>query len=166
VWLLRTDVDQASVFELIGPGTAHPDLVDATADATVTASGPLLSQPIPPAGDGDNAGYSTATTATEGTGVMTWTFRQPSTINQVSVGAAGVDTAPTGRVSVELLTPAGQWAVAAATDRSVGDAPGAAPYLLASFDQGMAAVALRVVIHGEGVVSAMDVHALASVPAT
>ena len=151
VRLLRTDVDQASVFELIGPGTAHPDLVDATADAALSASGPLLSQPIEPAGDGDNAGASSATTATGGTGVLTWTWNQPSSIKQVSVGDAGADSGPTGQVSVELLTPSGQWVPAAAvSDRSVGDAPGAAPYLLASFDQGIEATALRVVIHGEG----------------
>ncbi len=98
--------------------------------------------------------------------MLTWTWNQPSSIKQVSVGDAGADSGPTAQVSVELLTPSGQWVAAAAvSDRSVGDAPGAAPYLLASFDQGIEATALRVVIHGEGVVSAMDVHALASTSA-
>ena len=67
---------------------------------------------------------------------------------------------PTSGVSVELRTPSGSWVVAAATAGSVGDAPGAAPYLLASFEHGIQATALRVVIHGNGQVSALDVHAL------
>ncbi len=48
VRLLRTDRDQASVFELIGPGTAHPNLVDVTADATGIGirPAPLLSDPL------------------------------------------------------------------------------------------------------------------------
>jgi hypothetical protein len=166
VRLLRTDRDQASVFELIGAGTAHPDLFDATSDATVSASGPLISQPIPPADASEDPGTASATIATDGIGVINWTWNQPTTVEQVSVGAAGVDSGPTGSVSVELRTPAGTWVVAAATARSVGDAPGAAPYLLASFSGGMTATALRVVVHGQGTVSAEDVHALATGAAT
>jgi hypothetical protein len=160
VRLLRTDRDQASVFELIGPGTAHPNLVDVTADATVSASGPLLSFPIPTAGDGDNSGTSTATSATDGAGVLTWTWDRPTSIEQVSVGGAGADSGPTSGVSVELRTASGSWVEAAATAGSVGDAPGAAPYLLASFEHGIQATALRVIVHGNGQVSTQDVHAL------
>jgi hypothetical protein len=160
VRLLRTERDQASVFELIGPGTAHPDLIDATTKATVSASGPLLSQPIPPAVSSETPGAALATNATDGVGVINWTWQQPTTIEQVSVGAAGVDSGPTASVSVELLTPSGSWVVAASTAGSVGDAQGAAPYLLARFSHGVVATALRVVIHGQGLVSAEDVHAL------
>jgi hypothetical protein len=162
VRLLRTDRDLASVFELIGPGTAHPDLVDATAPATVTTSGPLLSQPIPPAVGSEHPGAAVATSATNGVGVINWTWQQPTTIEQVSVGAAGADSEPTSSVSVELLTPSGSWVVAASTAGSVGDAKGAAPYLLAQLGHGVVATAMRVVIHGQGLVSAEDVHALAT----
>jgi hypothetical protein len=161
VRLLRTDRDQASVFEVIGPGTAHPDLSDATAEATLSASGPLIYQPIPSAGEGDNPGSSIATTAAGGTGVFTWTWDHAVNLQQVSLGAAGVDTGPTGSVTIDLLTPSGSWVTVATASSSVGDAPGATPYLLAAFGQGMTATAMRVTVHGTGVVSAMDVHALA-----
>jgi hypothetical protein len=87
VRLLRTDVDMASVFELIGPGTVHPDLSDLTAGAAKSATG--------------------AGGATE----LTWTWPAPVTVEQVSVAGAG---APSGSgVVVQELRPGHGWVTVA-----------------------------------------------------
>jgi hypothetical protein len=166
VRLLRTSRDLASVFELIGPGTAHPDLTDATASAIVSASGPLLSDPVAPSGDGDTAGVLPATVATGGAGTLTWSWPTPASVRQVSVGEAGANPGPTGGVRVELRAPSGAWVPVAGAPGSVGDLPGATPDLLVSFPSGLPATGLRVVITGTGQVSALDVHALAGSAAT
>ena len=65
VQLLRTDRDNASVFELIGPGTGHPDLHDLTA-----------ARPPPPGGPRAN-----------GTSVLEWDWGTPGAGDARSVSA-------------------------------------------------------------------------------
>jgi hypothetical protein len=166
VRLLRTEHDLATVFELIGPGTGHPDLTDATAAATVSGSAPVDLVPIAPLAEGDNAGTMPVTAAESGTGVLTWDWGHAATLRQVSVGAAGATAGPTGGVTVQVRQPSGEWVPVAATAASVGDAPGGVPFLLTSFPQGMVATAVRVVVRAGGLVSAMDVHALADTGTT
>jgi hypothetical protein len=161
VRLLRTGYDRATVFELIGPGTGHPDLTDVTAAATVTGSAPIQLVPIAPLVEGDDPGTMPATDAASGSGVITWDWGHAATLRQISVGAANAVSGPTGRVTVEVRMPSGEWVPVASTAAGVGDGPGAAPFLLSSFPQGLVATAVRVTIDGAGPVVAMDVHALA-----
>ena len=141
VRLLHTQRDDASVFELIGPGTGHPDLKDLTAGVTETAGpGPA------------------------GATIRQWDWRSPSLVTQVSVGEAGTPGA-TASVALQLLGANGTWRTVAATASSVGDGAGAAPYLLTALPPGTTATALRVVMTegapaGGGAPAAFDVHAL------
>jgi hypothetical protein len=48
----------------------------------------------------------------------------------------------------------------AAARSSVGDGPGAVPYLLATLPAGVDASALRVIVHGVTTATVSDVHAL------
>src|SRR6201999_80512 len=90
VRLLTTAVDGASVFELIGPGTAHPDLVDLTALATLSAPG-LGKTPLGPQGPLDEPGDVLTAPTVRGQAVLTWTWSSPVSITQVSVGGAAVE---------------------------------------------------------------------------
>jgi hypothetical protein len=161
VRLMRTDRDLASVFELIGPGTAHQNLTDVTATATLSGSSPLVLLPVAPGGAGDLPGTLPATLATGGAGALTWDWSRPAMVRQVSVGEAGAAVGTVDGVSIELRQPSGSWVAVAGTGSGVGDLPDDAPFLMAALPGGMVATALRVVIGGSGQVSALDVHALA-----
>ncbi len=141
--LLHTARDNASVFELIGPGTAHPHLVDLTAStAETTSSGP---------------GRTTS---------LEWDWGRPGQVSQVSVGDAGTPGS-TASVTVQLRARDGKWHTVTGAQSAVGDGAGA-PYLLASLPAGTVATALRVVIVGKGAnggaaaspAAAVDVQAL------
>ncbi len=123
--LLHTSQDNASVFELIGPGTGHPDLQDLTTGATET------------------------TVAMGADRVWEWDWRTPRAVTQVSVAAAGRAGATTG-VTVQILGADGTWQTVAASRTAVGDGPGATPYLLASLPATAEATAVRVVVAGSG----------------
>jgi hypothetical protein len=137
--LLHTSRDNASVFELIGPGTAHPnlrDLVAASRESVTSGPGPVS--------------------------IDQWDWGRAEPVSQVSVGAAGAPGAATS-VVVQLRDTNGVWRSAARAETSVGDGRGAAPYLLATLPPGTLATALRVIVAGapeanDGAVA--DVHAL------
>jgi hypothetical protein len=135
VQLLRTDRDQASVFELIGPGTGHPDLRDLTRSAVASQHA-----------------------LTDGVTVLEWDWANPAPVTQVSVGEAGA-LGSTRSVVVQTRDGNGAWRTVAASASAVGDGRGAAPYLLADL-AGRQATDIRVVITGEGPATAEDVHAL------
>jgi hypothetical protein len=137
VQLLHTSRDDATVFELIGPGTGHPDLRDLTGAASLTE------QPDP--------GPAPATT-------FTWRWPHLEPVSQVSVGAAG--STGTTAVAVQLQAADGRWHPAARVSSPVGDGRGAAPYLLATLAAGTEARALRVVVAGTTTATVTDVHAL------
>lgn len=160
VRLLRTERDGASVFEMIGPGTVHPDLRDLISTATVSGSGPLTQWQLASQGDGDNPGVAPVTESAGGQGSLTWSWDAPAQVSQVSVGGARSLDGATSRVEVQLLDAAGRWSTVASSSSGVGDAPGRTPYLLATLPSGTVATALRVVIDGAGRVAAVDVHAL------
>jgi hypothetical protein len=136
VELLHADRDNASVFELIGPGTGHPDLRDLTRQATRSGS------------------------ATPG-GVTTleWDWNNLAPVTQVSVGQAA-SALSTASVVLQLRGSNGTWRTVSASRSAVGDEKGAAPYLLASLPPGSQATAMRLVITGQGAPAAADVHAL------
>ncbi len=139
VRLLHTSRDDASVYELIGAGTAHPSLSDLGAGAT-----PVLSK-------------------SGGTTTVMLGWGAPLVVTQVSVGEASFSGAPTASSVLQILTPAGQWVTAAKFQGAVGDAPHASPFLLAAMPPGTVATAVRVVLSGPdpgAPVSVADLHAL------
>jgi hypothetical protein len=124
VRLLHTSRDDASVYELVGPGTGHPLLADLDSRAAHIFS-------------------RTSVSATE---AIQW--ETPSVISQVSVGEAAFAGAPTTSTTLEILTSDGRWTPVAHSNSAVGDARHAAPYLLASLPPGTVASGLRVVLTG------------------
>jgi hypothetical protein len=140
VQLLHTNRDDASVFELIGPGTGHPGLRDLTA----------LARPSRSTGPG-------------GVSIIEWDWATPAAVSQVSVGEAG-STLSTSHVALQVRDAGGTWRTLAAAPSGVGDAVRSAPYLLAS-PGGAKATAVRLLISGTGRPEAADVHALGPVPA-
>jgi hypothetical protein len=159
VRILRTWRDRASVFELIGPGTAHPDLVDQLVGATVSGSDGLRTVPLPVVGRGDHPGVADSTPTRDGTATLTWSFPRPRALSQVSVGEAGAGGTPQG-VELQVEAPDGRWASVASSPTAVGDQRGAAPVLVATLVSGTRARAVRVVVHGSGTATALDVSAL------
>jgi hypothetical protein len=142
VRLLHTNRDNASVFELIGPGTGHPDLRDLTAGLSPTR------QALGPGRTG-----------------WEWDWAQPRAVTQVSVGAAG-RAGSTSSISLQVRGADGVWHTEAAAASSVGDGAPAAPYLLATLPPGSLVSAVRVVITATPVGPdaaasvPLDVHAL------
>jgi len=161
VRLLRSTRDKASVFELIGPGTAHPDLVDLTASEPTAPGGEVGFLPVAPLVAGDQGGLEPVTPAVDGQGVLTWSFPAVEQLAQVSVGEAGQVAGLADGVSVQVLLPDGTWYTLARAARGVGAAPGDAPFLLDQLATPIDASALRVVVSGQGPVYALDVAALA-----
>jgi hypothetical protein len=140
VKLLQSERDQASVFELIGPGTAHPDLANAMAGL----------QPVSATADGG--------------GSLTWSWSAARPITQVAVGEAGASRSASG-VQVDLLTVEGTWKrIATVAGRGVGDGASNVPFLLLPLPEPVAANALRITVLGQGTVSALDVSALGPAP--
>lgn len=102
VELFHTPVDNASVFELIGPGTVHPDTSSLLSSASEETTG----------------------------GVVTWRWSSPVSVDQVTVGSAAAAKG-TQRVSVEEFRPGTGWVTVAAAAGGVGPGQ-RSPFLLAS----------------------------------
>ena len=139
VRILHTARDNASVYELIGPYTGHPGLVDV----------------LKSAGSG---GYSTAGTTT----TVSWHLPRPEPVSQLSVGEAAADQGRTTSVRLEIEHPDGTWSVMAQARSGVGDGRGRAPFLLAKPSPAQMAVGVRVVVDaaGPGPSTVRDVVAL------
>jgi hypothetical protein len=139
VRLLHTTRDDASAYELIGPGTAHPDLKDLVASARFSE----VSSP--------------------GRVVYEWDWSSPAKITQASVGEAAFSGSGERDKGAELeieVSP-GVWRGVASATSGVGDRTGSAPFLLADLAAGVEASGIRVVVRGQGSsVSVADVHAL------
>lgn len=163
VRLLRTERDETTDFELIGPGTAHPDLRSLLPGASLSGSGGVSSLVLHRLGGGrGDAGDRPGTAPTTrvgpgGEGVITWRWAQSRTISQVSLGEAGVMAAgggarrgsltagATAGVAVQFETPAGVWRTLRSAPGAVGD-HGSAPYLLDQLSTPVRARAVRVVV--------------------
>ncbi|HET9690388.1 MAG TPA: hypothetical protein VFP61_04505 [Acidimicrobiales bacterium] len=153
VRLMRGGPDAASVFELVGPGTVHPGLVDLTgAGARVDASGSVALDPVDAADTPGSAPYSA------GPGAVTVTWAAPTPVAQVSIGGAHSLDGRTGPVELQMLEGSG-WVTVAHAPSGVGDVPGGAPYLLVR-PAGVAAAGVRVVLAGTGRLAAIDLHVL------
>jgi hypothetical protein len=121
--LLHTGRDQASVYELVGPGTGHPDLVP-----TVTAATPLLRT-----SEGDRS-------------LWTWQWSTPVPVTQVSVGEAAAESGPTESVVVEVRAASGEWTTLTEARSGVGGCAGCRPFLLSEPSPAPEATAVRVVV--------------------
>jgi hypothetical protein len=159
VRLLRTQRDQASVFELIGPGTAHPTLTDLVGHASQASNAPISLVRRPSLGRGDVPGYSTVITPSNGQGQLTWTWGDHDSVTQVSVG----EVQPLGGgtisgVTIEVQRANGTWVPVDDSAGPVGD--GGASYLLGELPAGTKASAMRLVVHATGPVAVTDAHAL------
>ena len=158
VRLLRTSHDDASVFELVGPGTPHPAVSDLMAGVHPSGAtlGPARAVPQAP---GDPGGPYAVTPAVHGRAVATWSWGYPARVSQVSVGTVKpVGTGRVTRVEVQLRGPDGTWNTTASAAGGVGDG-GEVPFLLQQ-KAPVVATALRVVSLATGPVSLLDVHAL------
>jgi hypothetical protein len=160
VRLLRTDRDEASVFELIGPGTAHPGLVNRLAGARLSASGGLEYVPVRSAGAGDNPGAAETTAAAGGRGTFTWSFGRLEPVSQVSVGEAGTTVGLARGVELQIHVADGTWRTVASAPRAVGDGRSHTPFLLVHLPAGTVASGFRVVVDGTGRLVALDAAAL------
>jgi hypothetical protein len=159
VRLLRTSRDQASVFELIGPGTAHPDLSNLLAGSEVSSTAPLGYAGNPFLGAGDLPGMSTVLTPVNGQSTLSWTWGQNVTLDQVSVGEVGLlGGGSLSGVSLEVQRANGSWVAVADAPGLVGD--GGAPYLLGQFPANTRALGMRLVVRSTGPVVVSDANAL------
>ncbi len=160
VRLYRTARDDASVFELVGPGTGNPLLRDVTANAQLsTSAATIIEMPEVPQAPYDPAGTFPAIDTAGGQASLTWTLGQPSQVSQVTLGAvAPTDGSLTG-VVIEARTIGGDWQTISAGDGPVGDGS-ATPYVLVRFPKPLVTTALRVSVTGNGTIGIHDLHVL------
>lgn len=171
VRLYRTTRDQASVFQLVGPGTLHPDLVDHLATATVDGGPSAVAQPDEqPQVAGDPAGRYWTLQADGGTAVLTWSWNIPVPLSQLSLGAAGGVESTTASIQVSARSPDGSWRVLGAAPGAVG-ASERTPFLLVRPPRSEVVTALRVTVGvnggqkpGSSTVAIHDFHALGPNP--
>lgn len=146
VRLLSTDHDNTSVFELLGPGSSQPGLVDRTAGTAPTS--PAAPRQLRPNGRGDVGGRAYAATAASGRAVFEWTWPAESPVSQLSVGSV----TSSGRLSGTMLAlrlPGGKWETVASAPGPVGDG-GATGYLVSNLPPGTEATGVRVVAQTTG----------------
>jgi hypothetical protein len=158
VRLLATSRDGASVYELIGPGTGHPDSRDLISTASVSGPAPVTGGPDP---SQPGLLQPWSTTAEQGSATLEWDWGQPVPVVQVSVGELSAAGGAVGSVTAQIRSADGQWVTVAGSRGGVGDAPGSAPYLLAALPSATEATALRLVVDANALVSVNDVHVIA-----
>ena len=165
VRLYRADADQSSVFELMGSGTDHPDWQDLAASVTPSggASQPVVAVPETRQEDGDQAGQYETVATTDTSAAMTWSWPDPVSVDQLSLGAAGVSagSAATTAVTISVRNTGGTWRTVAIAPGAVG--PGDAnPYLLAALTQPQVVTGVRVTVAttGPATVAVHYFHAL------
>ncbi len=127
--LLHSLRDNATVYELVGPYSANPDLADVLGSSSI---GPVF------------------TTVGQSATSQSWYFGGVAPVSQVSVGEAWNPVGSTSSVDLQLETPAGAWETVASAGGSVGGGHAAAPWLLKSFAKPIDAMAVRVVVNSNG----------------
>jgi len=174
VRLYRQPLDYATAFQLIGPGTAAPELVDATLGRAPRGSNASLRTQLEETFLADEpASRYVEIDAESGAATITLPLtdrflERPAEVTQVSVGAAGlVGPGTAERVTVALRRPDGSWVevVGAATDVSppteTGEDPAGPAYLLWQSPTPVEATAVRVAFSGQGTFDLHDLHVLA-----
>jgi hypothetical protein len=169
VRLLRTQDGDASVYELIGPGTAHPGLHDLVPAATKTATGPTRSVANVAQNRFDSPGTSTVVDPVHGRATLTWSWTPGTPLTQVSVGevrttegrrpvTAEASGDAVSAVTLQVEQRPGRWTSVADAPGAVGD--GGAPYLLAQLPAGTRARGMRLLVDATAPVVVTDAHAL------
>jgi hypothetical protein len=159
VRLLSSSRDAASVFELIGPGTAHPHLTNLLPGASLSSSGPAVQVPSPSTWRGATPGFSTVITPSDGTGVLTWSWGDRDLASQVSVGEVNLfHGGVLSGVTLQVERPGGSWVDVADAPGLVGD--GGTPYLLGELPPGAGVQGMRLVVRATGPVEVTDISAL------
>jgi hypothetical protein len=160
VQLYSSPRDLASVFELIGPGSPHPDLTDLIGGSSLTPAGStILAAPDGAQSPSFPEGSYVSTPTVAGHASLTWSWGQPSAVSQISLDVAGGAPATTTSVAVGILGPDGVWHQVAAASGPVG-ATEPTRYLLASFPQSVLATAVRVSIAARGPAEVRNLHVL------
>ncbi len=154
--ILSTYGDQTSVFELVGPGTAQPDLEDWTAghDPRPGATPRALS----PNGEGDAGGTGYQAAARRGRATFDWSWSQPVAVSQVTVGSI-TSTAPVRAASVLVKLPDGGWRTVSSVAGPVGEG-GVTPYLLRELPPNTKALGVKVEVETSGTAEVTDVNAI------
>jgi hypothetical protein len=162
VLLYSSPQDLASVFELVGPGSAQPNLSDlAVGDPVAAGDAPVVEVPDPAQIPGYAVGPTASTPSVAGRATLTWTWAQPRPVTQVSLGFA--TGATTTSVTVELLGPDGVWHAVSTAPGPVG-AGQPTRFLLASFPFPTSSSAVRVTVVANGTVKVGDLHVLGPRP--
>jgi len=128
VRLISTDHDQTSVFELVGPSSSEPGVMDWTAAGSPAAPAAPVVLQRNGRGDAGGTGY-TSVAASDGTAKFDWSWANPVTVTQLSVGSV-TSTSAVNEVEVSVESAARVWRNVLAVPGAVGDT-GVAPYLLA-----------------------------------
>ncbi len=151
VRLLASNVDQDSVFELVGPASAQPGLLDRTTGTRPTTGAGVPSQVVrlPGNGSGDHGFDAYSVQPRGGRASAVWRFARPGVVTQLSLGLASA-TAPVSSTELSLEVSPGRWVTVAAAPGAVGPG-GAEPYLLAR--PGRSALAARVSVSTTGPVT-------------
>ncbi|HET9059954.1 MAG TPA: hypothetical protein VFN61_08540, partial [Acidimicrobiales bacterium] len=147
VCLLSVPLDNASVFELLGPGSAQPQLRDLSRHTPVTVVGrPAKSVRLAPNGAGSAGTTAYSVPLSAGTASLAWRWSAPSDVDQLSVGSVtGQGGISISAVKVQVELPDGRWQRVAGAAGPVSQG-GAAPYLLVNFSPGRRLSAVRVVV--------------------
>lgn len=148
--LLETPVDNATVFELIGPQSVQPDLRALLSLDTATLAAP----PTPPKGKGASLSVRRVPTA------WRWTLPAGNIVRQVSVGGVGAPSGTTGPVLLRLLE-GGSWHTVASAPGPVGAGTNN-PFLLVTLPAGTKASALELVVAAHNTVQVSDLDVLGS----
>ena len=146
VRLLSTDHDQTSLFELLGPGSSQPGLVDPTASSG--PSSPAGVARLARNGHGDAGGTGYEARSVGGEANFEWAWPAGAKLMQVSVGSVTSSALVEG-TTVAAQLPDGRWRLVASCDGSVGDG-GRCPFLLAVMPQPTRATAVRVSVRTSG----------------
>ncbi|MGH9106010.1 MAG: hypothetical protein ACRDZX_09265 [Acidimicrobiales bacterium] len=159
VRLLSTGHDHSSVFELLGPGTSQPSLVDRTAGPPAS---PARQVRLAPDGQGDRGSSGWVAPARGGRASFRWAWRTAEPLSQVSVGSVAPARGSAARVTgtkVAIELPNGTWHTVAGAAGPIGD-HGRAPYLLAVLPAGTRALALRITARCSGAAEVSYVDAI------
>lgn len=161
----RQPYDRAMVFQLIGPGTANPQLSDVTLGRPARARGALLAQePEPRYVEGERPSTYHVLHPKDGSdrAMLTVPFGRAVPITQVSLGAAEQRAGVAESIAIELRDADGTWSpVWRVRDANVRPRDPGPDVVVRRFDAARTATAVRVVFRGEGPFEVHDLHALA-----
>jgi hypothetical protein len=142
--LLQTPVDSATVYELVGPQTAQPNMRTLLSIGSTTLAPPRT------------AGTSRPTTR-HTPDIWRWSLPAEDAVRQISVGGIAAATGATGAVSLRLLEGT-RWHTLASVSGTVGAT--AHPFLLATLPAGTEASAIELSVVAPGPVHLDDLAVL------